>query len=220
MASCQAPGVRQRRLPSGVATVLRGAEKTLVASARAVDRLPVSPAGLGLCLLRVDSLRRERIVAAASPRWSELNDRLDRDGARGLDELREMWAIEASVAPVGSLSARAHRLRVPSTERLLRALSSAGQRVWRGWSDQDLWSLNQTLCQTLGAQLIALAEQTNGSPGDFAEWQAALEHHGRVLLTMGAAGLTGTDADFRDECEIAVRRSLLWVVDHLGSLWW
>lgn len=84
---------------------------------------------------------------------------------------------------------------------------------------------NQTLCQTLGAQLIALGQQTNGSPGEgdgsFDEWRNALDHHGRVLVTLGAADVdTSDDAENRDECRVAVRRSLLWVVDHLESLGW
>lgn len=195
----------------------------MTATGRALDRLPPTPSGFGTLLIRADRLRRQRLAAARSPRWVELDRLFRREGVLGLDEVLEMDAIEDSVARSTRWSERGHELRRLSIEALARALSRTTQRAWRGWSDEDLWSLHQTLCRTLGAQLIALGLQTNSSPGEdaFDEWRDALHHHGQVLLTLGATGLaTPGAAPAREDCQVAIRRSLLWVVDHLESLGW
>lgn len=136
----------------------------------------------------------------------------------------EYWQLERELAPPAVLSAVGRRLRTVSAEGAVRLVSRTLQRTWRGWSEDDLWSLQSTLCSTLGAQLIALAEQTNGWPGDgtFEEWQATLTHHGRVLSSFGRHGTTASgDPRADDDASAqALRDSLLWVVENLRHLGW
>lgn len=203
---------------------LRRIERAARSAARLVDRIPPAPHALGGLVLRVDSQRRRDLAIASSSRFRELDAIVNAEEALPMSVVNEYWQLERELAPQASLAAFGRRLRTVSAEGAVRLASRTLQRTWRGWSDEDLWSLQSTLCRTLGAQLIALAEQTNGWPGEgtFEEWQAALTHHGRVLSSFGRHGLTASgDRRADDDASAeAIRGSLLWVVENLRHLGW
>lgn len=100
----------------------------------------------------------------------------------------------------------------------------AYQRLTRSWDDMSTWSLDTTLCATLGAQLKHLAVHTHGSPiGEefptHESWAEALNSNAEALIAYG----TKWDADLTREEEEAIykkaQESLRWVADHLGNLW-
>ena len=64
------------------------------------------------------------------------------------------------------------------------------QKKTRGWTDSDLWSLNQTFCSRLGEQLLELSHISHGYPGvgiysDPDRWMEDLHKHGYSLLVYG-----------------------------------
>lgn len=73
----------------------------------------------------------------------------------------------------------------------------AWQRVFRGWDDRALWSLDTWLARTLGAQLVAMAALAHGWPIPHDEF-----------LPRGSF----------DPTEVA-QADLHWVADHLPNLW-
>jgi hypothetical protein len=93
----------------------------------------------------------------------------------------------------------------------------AWQRVFRGWDDRALWSLDTWLARTLGAQLQEMARIAHSWPGmgdwTFETWTAALRQHGGVLTDYGH----NCDAD--DAAIDAAQESMRWVADHLPNLW-
>lgn len=93
----------------------------------------------------------------------------------------------------------------------------AWQRMFRGWDDRSLWSLDTWLGRTVGAQLLAMADIAHGWPGGpdwtFETWTAALRQHGRVLTDYGH----NWDAD--NNAIEAAQESMRWVADHLPNLW-
>lgn len=96
------------------------------------------------------------------------------------------------------------------------------QRLFRGWDDSAVWSLDDHLSKTLGAQLVKMADVAHGWPGDewgtFEEWTGALREHGEALLTYQRLNydLHGDDWDAIYE---PARDALRWVADNFGSLW-
>lgn len=44
------------------------------------------------------------------------------------------------------------------------------QRGTRGWSDQDVWSLDDYLAKVMGESIAHLAESSHGWPGEGSEW--------------------------------------------------
>lgn len=93
----------------------------------------------------------------------------------------------------------------------------AWQRVFRGWDDRSLWSLDTWLGRTVGAQLQAMADIAHGWPGGpdwtFETWTAALRQHGEVLTDYGH------NCDANDDDIEAAQKSMHWVADHLPNLW-
>jgi len=93
----------------------------------------------------------------------------------------------------------------------------AWQRVFRGWDDRAIWSLDTWLARTLGAQLQEMARIAHGWPAGpdwtFDTWTTALRVHGGVLADYGH----NCDAD-NDAIE-AAQDSMRWVADHLPNLW-
>lgn len=116
---------------------MRHVEAGLTSNARALDRLPTSSRGFGALLVRADRIRRQKLAAVHSERWVELDRLGDTEGFLGLDEFREMLAIEASVAPSTRWPDRGHALKRLSLESLMRALSRTSQRAWRGWRGES-----------------------------------------------------------------------------------
>ena len=102
-----------------------------------------------------------------------------------------------------------------------REIVFAWQRVTRGWDDRSVWSLDWSLCKTLGAQLIYLADTSHGWPGndtyvEFEHWEDALRFHGSVLSQVA---IFSDDIDGETQRIESARLSLHWVADNLGHLW-
>ena len=193
-----------------------------LAAARTADRLPLAPKALGRFAVLVQSRRRRRGAARASARWRELQAPEQPGGFSDWTDYREQHEIERCVTPDPVWLEPARRLQQVSAERAVRLVVRVVQRNRRGWTDEDLWSLTDTLRRAVGAQLTALAEQTNGYPSagewgpDGAAWSDALRHHGQVL-SIHPKGLTGEERAERRE---TVRASLHWVADHYEHLAW
>lgn len=131
--------------------------------------------------------------------------------------------IEDGLGPEASwLDAAGRRLHQVSAETAARFAVRVTQRTRRSWSDEDLWSLGDTLRRTLGAQLAALAAQTNGYPGD-GQWGERGERWAPTPAASRAGaqhlpkGLSRNEQEaYREE----VRTSLHWVADHFEYLGW
>lgn len=99
----------------------------------------------------------------------------------------------------------------------------AYQRVVRGWDDSAVWSLDDHLGETLGAQLVEMADIAHAYPGEhypFEQWTADLRSHGEALLTYQREHYEGADHGAEwDSIYAPAQDALRWVADNLGSLW-
>lgn len=108
-------------------------------------------------------------------------------GFASYGDMNEQWEIERSLVPASRWLGAAHLVQRLNAEAAVWGAVRVAQRACRGWTDEDLWSLGDTLRRTLGAQLTALADQTNAYPGDGdwgtggSGWREALRGHGAVL---------------------------------------
>lgn len=110
-----------------------------------------------------------------------------------------------------------------------RELRLAQQRVDQGWDVEGVWSLDYTLCRTLGEQLRFLAEHVSGWPHHvFAEpedWQAALGAASFALLNYDAScfeqdfDTTAEEAAYVQNNVEEAQEALRWIADHLTLLW-
>ena len=169
----------------------------LVSLASAFDDASFSPRTLaGRAADRFFDRRRAR--AAADPTWAAIEARRHGDGPgiRMLDADLTIadWHTQRHIerqltpdpwwlAPVLVLS-RLHRAHLAGRCQAL------AERARRGWSQQDLWSLDTVLCARLGAQLAALADVGCGWPDadEFPtadSWKQALRTQAHALLRYG-----------------------------------
>ena len=198
------------------------APRAVLEAARLADRLPFAPKALGRFAIDVQIRRTKAIAARVSARWRELQAREAPGGFKDHADAREQHQIEAGLTSGPTWLDRAGRLQLLSAEDAVRFAVRAGQRTRRGWSDEDLWNLGDTVRRTVGAQLTALADQTNGYPatGEWGRhgegWGQALRHHGQVLSTYRS----GRSEEERLADPEAVRASLHWVADHYEYLGW
>lgn len=127
--------------------------------------------------------------------------------------------------------------------RAMRCAHFAGQRLRRGWSDADTWSLDHHLCLTLAGQLEHLAAHTHTRPATFTDegWSTALlqaaaglrrwpdrDRSGAALALDELTEHTSPDAradllatwQADDAARLAdAQASLRWIADHLADLW-
>lgn len=122
-----------------------------------------------------------------------------------------------------------------------RQIRWARQRVFRGWDDRAVWSLDNHVAETLGAQLILMAEIAHGYPpgygsitprtedsqfipdepdGDetFNRWAGDLRKHGEALLAYQKSQYD-VYGDAWEALYQPAREALVWVADNFGSLW-
>lgn len=93
-----------------------------------------------------------------------------------------------------------------------RGLVQRSQRATRGWSDGDLWSLDDHLCLHLGTLLAESARTTRTHPPDLTheEWRRQLGEAGDRLLAYAP----------EDEQRVRdARAAVAWVADNLVDLW-
>lgn len=101
-----------------------------------------------------------------------------------------------------------------------REVKWAYQRVVRGWDDRALWSLDDHLTKTLGAQLVRMSEIYHGHPCDYdaEQWGADLKKHGEALLTYQRTHYDSYGDEW-DEAYKPTQEALTWVADNLAALW-
>jgi hypothetical protein len=137
----------------------------------------------------------------------------------------DVSSIDWSQVPITTLEEQEARARHPmarlrrlvrapgwALERRRRSRRARRQRVERGWSDDELWSLDTHLCEHLGAMLAVHARDARNHPPELEhdEW---LEQ----LRTAGEA-LNGYDPEDAERVA-AARGALHWVADNLVDLW-
>jgi hypothetical protein len=102
------------------------------------------------------------------------------------------------------------------------AVKWAWQRVFRGWDDHAISNLDCHLGETLGAQLVKLAEEGHVWPGEewgtVEQWDTDLKRHGEALLAY--CGLWEVETRGEEEVLVkAAQEAMHWVAENLGSLW-
>lgn len=104
-----------------------------------------------------------------------------------------------------------------------RQIKWAYQRVFRGWDDRAVWSLDTHLTKVLGQQLILMSEIAHGYPGTegwtFERWTAELKTHGEALTKYSHDQWECSYSDDWEAIYQPARAALLWVADNLSSLW-
>lgn len=212
-------GVRTSDLLTGTG---RHVQTAAMSVGRLIDRLPAAPKAAGRFVVDAQIARRHRVAAATSPRWRDLEERGLPGGFKNWNDFKEQRDIERLLLPDPALVGLAGQVQRISAENAVRTVVALLQRAWRGWSDEDLWDLDGTLCRTVGGQLTELAAQSNGFPGDGTwgengdTWVNALIFHG-AALTQGRWKAGGEDEAAAEE---RVRDSLRWVADHHQHLGW
>lgn len=100
----------------------------------------------------------------------------------------------------------------------VRAVRFAYQRVVRGWDDRAVWSLDHHLAETLGPQLVHMANVAHGWPSGgewtYETWTAVLRRHGQALIAYAE-----TDSFAPEPVYEAAREAIRWVAEHFGALW-
>lgn len=225
--------------PSIAARTAKVLGRAVYATAHGLDKALTALADPALDRL----YERNRARAMEDTEYAEIEARRHRrkDGyitlASSDDNLTmEHWDIQSTI--------EARTARHPWWEGPLRALRSnpfskvvsavdrRHQRAQRGWDHTALWSLDDHLSKTLGAQLIALADIAHGWPQSdeyptYEDWVAALRDNGNALLAYGdhwdvclIPGITSEEIRAKeDELRDNAKKALHWVADNLGALW-
>lgn len=141
----------------------------------------------------------------------------------GHEEMDLQRSIFDSVAKNPWWTQIIYKVRNINLTKRLNSVKFAHQRLTRGWDDRATWSLDDHLCQTLGAQLIHLADTSHGWPESeefptFEIYAEALKKHGNAL-TKYPSRWEVMDDEKEDQMRNDAQASLRWVADHLGTLW-
>lgn len=182
-------------------------------------------------LARLAGVPLERLAAKndqramADPVYAGIQERRNEERMVSLDDFMAIMSIREALdeQPWWERPARAMANR-PIT-RAVRRTGFTYQKARRGWSDDELWSLDRSLARRLGAQLTALASTTHGWPQSekyptFEDWQIALRTAG-TALTAYAESLEFHDLDPSEEDFLAEQAAdaLRWVADNFTALW-
>lgn len=144
--------------------------------------------------------------------WAELTAEMEeRDNATGLRRVRNKTVD-------GFYTVRRGLRDGPRNAR--RQVKWAWQRVFRGWDDRVVWSLDTHLARTLGAQLVMMADIAHGYPDGFTfeTWTAALRLHGGALTTYSEQWDWDGTTDW-DEIYLPAQDALRWIADNFATLW-
>jgi hypothetical protein len=193
--------------------IMRGLTKTV----NGIDTALGAPARFALDRLS----RRNEKLAMRVPEYAEIAKRQE-DGTVRFEDLDTQATIEHVIGRHPWWVGTARFLAQNPLSKVFNEIRWAYQRVARGWDDRAIWSVDSHLAETLGAQLIALAEIAHGSPiseefPTYEDWTAALKENGKKLLAWG----THYEADYNAEKELLrdAKEALTWVTAHLESLW-
>lgn len=201
------------------------------AVARRYDSCPASPAWWAERVLEAYDARRRR-RAEAHPAWSAIEARRAAHRAPNVLFLSEDldwqdWEAQQRIyygtTPVGILESLVELVARVHLDDLVSRAGWAAQRAARGWDDLALWNIGDSLCQTLGAQLVELSGRNMSYPGtgEYASneaWTAALRANGQALLDYAHHGDTDDPVD-QDAVLAAAQAALIWVAEHLPTLW-
>ena len=191
------------------------ADRLLDAVLRVLDRSRFTPQGWAS--RRIDRFLDERQrKAALDTRWQEIQQRR---GPKGLillsDDLswsdcEEQRRIAENLLPDPWWMPVLRRVSNLSLVDARRDARFRRQRARRGWSDADVWSLDNHLCRTLAGQLEQLADNANVWPGEGTQWvdehawQADLRRNAALLRRY--ADSVGVDDVTSDWYRLAHRR--------------
>ena len=188
-------------------------------------------------------LDRQDRLAMEVPEYAEIEERRRNNGTPYITLASEKdnlgWAemelqadIREDVAPTPWWFGIARFFRNRPIASGLGSVRLASQRVTRGWDDRSLWSLDDSLCKTLGAQLTALADTTHGWPGgdkypEYEDWTAALRKHGAALTAYPTRWELDLDDSLtpevrnkkNDKIVADAKRAFRFVAENLQSLW-
>lgn len=217
-----------------------------------LDRSRFTPQGWAQA--RIEALHDERRRRAMlHPRWQEIQALRGPGGLTllsdevGWADWEEQSKIEHDLLPDPWWLPVLRRISQMSLLGARARAGHAGQRVSRGWSDRDVWSLDTHLCRTLAGQLRQLADEGLAWPGDTSRWvdeyawQAELRRNADLLWRYADGDVSSSHwyelASSRDSdpqkvadawTEIVARdqerldgakTALRWVADHLEHLW-
>jgi hypothetical protein len=188
-------------------------------------------------------LDKQYRLAMQVPEYAAIEQRRRREGSDyiiwasekddlGLEQIDIQSKIRHDVKPEPAWFPVARFFRNRPLTSAIAHLRMAYQRVNRGWDDRSLWSLDDHLCKTLGAQLVELADIAHGWPSgdkypEYEDWTAALRKNGAALTAYSTRWELWADESLdrdtinKKETKIIAdaKRSLRWVAENLGSLW-
>jgi hypothetical protein len=143
----------------------------------------------------------------------------------GLDEWKTQRDIRESCQRYPRLTNLLYATGRFSFSSKLRAIKYGYQRLFRGWDDTTIWSLDTRFCKTLGEQLIELARVSHGWPDTLydtpEEWVSELTINGGYLLAYGRGDDEIEDLSEEGESRnlLNAKSALIWVSAHLPALW-
>jgi hypothetical protein len=221
--------------------------------ARTVDASPVSLVSLGdRWGTRIFYARKK--AALKDERWAaEENARKVEGGGSTLHKPGTDLTVDSFFVHLDEMDSLAPRpwyakvARTMEEARLSKATSGLLEgfdKLTRGFTDREVWSLTGALATRAGGQLLALADMANGWPSDeyeaFEDWVAVLRKHGNSLTSYGRqdgvsellnawAEVPG-GSDEREKARVAqnareaelskgAREAYQWIAEHHGQLW-
>ena len=99
-----------------------------------------------------------------------------------------------------------------------RSIKLFWQRLTRGWSDSDLWSLDITIAEFVLPRLKRLKEIQCGYPSNLTEkkWDTILDH---MIYSMESVINQFDDFEFNEETEKRIKKGLYYFGKYFRSLW-
>jgi hypothetical protein len=214
---------------TAAARVRKRVWNAIYATANGVDTALATIGGLPLSHLAKQNEKRAmlnpeyaRIEGLRSEAGTKVKTMFSREKGLDMDAWDTQDAIRDEVSRHPWWEDAARALTQRSFTRGLSAVRHAFQRVSRGWDDRALWSLDDHLCSTLSAQLLAHAKTAHGWPCSeqyptYEDWIVAVTKAGTALGEYHKIYESdlNEEARIRDEASAALR----WVADNLGGLW-
>jgi hypothetical protein len=192
--------------------------RTLYACSGAVDAVLRFFASVPL------DVREKRInrLAMNVPEYREIEER-DSKGYTSLQDVEVQFEIRSLIAKPVWWEPGARWLCRNQLTNLVTNVRMASQRVFRGWDDRSLWSLDDHLTKTLSEQLNELANIAHGYPAGptytFEQWQEALRVNAAKLARWSEREEHSYTSPEYAAINREVKEAFAWVAENLGSLW-
>lgn len=104
--------------------------------------------------------------------------------------------------------------------RIKRSIRFFFQRIFRGWTDEDTWSLDMTISSFIVPRLKRFKEKTNGYPGNFTEktWNEALDK--MIFAFERCSKRFEKEQEWDQELLDKVNEGLKLFSENFHELWW